>query len=217
MACCCNKPWKRSLHGAPRWLVAVTSDSGEWRPAFLRHPWSFSRSGLARIARNRVSTAGSWPCCSCRDPEGCSRPRQFCEQAAQSLGLAQSGLARCRLIPVFSAPWPPDRPVDRAMAGGVRPPAGDCPGALLFRCAGGPVDPGQGKPGGLKFETLIASFSGSAPWFNKGMVRSECSAFYNDLRDERFAVSFACNHRRSAPTPCPAGPWPSRCGLRATR
>jgi len=196
--------------------VAV-GDSGlrRWRrhslgiplEVFLEAVWPESRA-------TGPKTGGVWPMLSAADPERLQRPRQICEQAAQSLGLRSLGLgARWPVDPVFSAPLARRPPGDRAMAGGVRRQRDALEGAAVSLPLG--VVTCQGKTWGPEVRDFLLRFvQAAATCLHRGWLRSEVlPAFYNDperraLCREFRGVSPPLQHQH----PAPLAPWPSRCG-----
>jgi glutamate synthase (ferredoxin) len=83
---------------------------------------------------------------------------------------------------------------------------GDALESLLFRLRRRCGDRARAAWGAGPGDLYFVSLSGRTVVY-KGMVRSEVlSAFYGDLRDERFAVSFAVYHRRFSTNTLPR--WP---------
>jgi len=132
--------------------------------------------------------------------------KAFCDEEAQALGLRSLGW---RSVPV-------DPSVLGPLARGTAPVieqwllAADCDGdaleALLFRLRRRCGDRARSVWGAVPSDLYFASLSSRTVVY-KGMVRSEVlSAYYGDLRDERFAVSFAVYHRRFSTNTLPR--WP---------
>jgi len=132
--------------------------------------------------------------------------KAFCAEEASKLGLTSLGWR----------PVPVDPSVLGPLARGTAPvieqwllgasDGGDALEALLFRLRRRCGDRARAAWGAGPSDLYFASLSSRTVVY-KGMVRSEVlSAFYGDLRDERFAVSFAVYHRRFSTNTLPR--WP---------
>jgi glutamate synthase (ferredoxin) len=181
-------------------------DSGDGAGILCGIPWSYLEAVWPAVATVPGPRRGLAMLFLPADAARREQARGFCEQAAASLGLRSVGWR----------PVPVDPDVLGPLARGTAPAIeqwlvetdaeSDALEALLFRCrrrVGDLVREAWGPgPGDLYF----ASFSGRTVVY-KGMVRSEVlPAFYADLRDERFAVSFAVYHRRFSTNTLPR--WP---------
>jgi len=109
--------------------------------------------------------------------------------------------------------WPARPPRDRAMVVESTPavmPWSRC----CFAAAGGSGDLVSGNPGGPEVENLLklSLRSAAGTWFTRDWLSlgSACRPSTTNLRDERFAVSFAVYHRRfSTKHPAPLAPGPA--------
>jgi glutamate synthase (ferredoxin) len=181
-------------------------DSGDGAGVLCGIPWSFLEAVWPAAAAHSSGPRGLGMAFLPADAQRRDQARQFCDQEAERLGLRSLGW---RPVPVDAAVLGP-------LARGTAPVieqwllAADCEGdaleALLFRlrrrCGDRAREVWGAGPGDLYF----ASLSGRTVVY-KGMVRSEVlSSFYGDLRDARFAVSFAVYHRRFSTNTLPR--WP---------
>ncbi|MCT0217561.1 glutamate synthase large subunit [Synechococcus sp. CS-1329] len=132
--------------------------------------------------------------------------KRLCEQAAALVGLRSLGWREVPVDPSVLGPLALQTAprIEQWLVEGPEP--GDALESLLFRCRRRAVDLVRAAPGGDPNDLYFASFSGRTLVY-KGMVRSEVlAAFYADLRDPRFAVSFAVYHRRFSTNTLPR--WP---------
>ncbi|MDM7937668.1 MAG: glutamate synthase large subunit [Cyanobium sp. CZS 48M] len=132
--------------------------------------------------------------------------KALCEQAAALVGLRSLGWREVPVEPSVLGPLALQTVprIEQWLVEGPEP--GDALESLLFRCRRRAVDLVRATPGGDPNDLYFASFSGRTVVY-KGMVRSEVlAAFYADLRDPRFAVSFAVYHRRFSTNTLPR--WP---------
>ncbi len=132
--------------------------------------------------------------------------RAFCEQAAAGLGLRSIGWREVPVAPEVLGPLARQTApaIEQWLVEGEV--AGDALEALLFRCRRRVGDLVREAWGPGPSDLYFASFSSRTVVY-KGMVRSEVlPAFYADLRDPRFAVSFAVYHRRFSTNTLPR--WP---------
>ncbi|MCP9800981.1 glutamate synthase large subunit [Synechococcus sp. RedBA-s] len=132
--------------------------------------------------------------------------KALCEQAAALVGLRSLGWREVPVEPSVLGPLALKTVprIEQWLVEGPEP--GDALESLLFRCRRRAVDLVRATPGGDPNDLYFSSFSGRTVVY-KGMVRSEVlAAFYADLRDPRFAVSFAVYHRRFSTNTLPR--WP---------
>jgi len=180
-------------------------DSGDGAGVLCGIPWSFLEAvwpAAASAGAHRGLGMVFLPADAARRGQA----RAFCDEEAAQLGLRSLGW---REVPVDPAVLGP-------MARGTAPvieqwllaadSAGDALEALLFRLRRRCGDRARAAWGEGPSDLYFASLSSRTVVY-KGMVRSEVlSAFYADLRDARFAVSFAVYHRRFSTNTLPR--WP---------
>ena len=141
------------------------------------------------------------------DPSRREQAQMFAAEEAAALGLQSKGW---REVPVDSAVL---GPLARETAPSIHQwlvegeQAGDALEALLFRLRRRLGDRARKAFGAEGARDLYVASLSSRTVVYKGMVRSEVlAAFYADLRDARFAVSFAVYHRRFSTNTLPR--WP---------
>jgi len=181
-------------------------DSGDGAGVLCGIPWSFLEAVWPAANDHAGASRGLGMVFLPADAERRQQARSFCDQEAERLGLRSLGW---REVPVDPAVLGP-------LARGTAPvieqwllaadSSGDALEALLFRLRRRCGDRARAVWGAGPGDLYFASLSGRTVVY-KGMVRSEVlSAFYGDLRDERFAVSFAVYHRRFSTNTLPR--WP---------
>jgi glutamate synthase (ferredoxin) len=183
-------------------------DSGDGAGVLCAIPWDFYEAvwpaAQASSSRLRGLATVFMPTDGTRREEA----RRFCEEEAQALGLTSLGW---RDVPVDDAVL---GPMARATAPHIAHWLvaadsvldGDALEALLFRLRRRAVDRSRAAWGAATGDLYFASISCRTVVY-KGMVRSAVLPhFYADLRDERFAVSFAVYHRRFSTNTLPR--WP---------
>ncbi len=186
------------------------ADSGDGAGVLCGIPWTFLEAVWPAAAAASSSLRGLATVFLPVDPSRRSQARDFCEAEAAGLGLRSLGW---REVPVDSAVLGPmarqTAPVIEhwllASQEGQEPDA-DAMEALLFRLRRRVVDRSRSAWGAGTTDLYFASISCRTLVY-KGMVRSVVlPAFYADLRDPRFAVSFAVYHRRFSTNTLPR--WP---------
>ena len=181
-------------------------DSGDGAGVLCGIPWSFLEAVWPAAAAHAGATRGLGMAFLPADAQRREQARGFCDQEAERLGLRSLGWREVPVEPSVLGP----------LARGTAPVieqwllAADCSGdaleALLFRLRRRCGDRAREVWGAGAGDLYFASLSGRTVVY-KGMVRSEVlSAFYGDLRDQRFAVSFAVYHRRFSTNTLPR--WP---------
>ena len=181
-------------------------DSGDGAGVLCGIPWSYLEAVWPEAAGTSGATRGLGMVFLPAEAGKRDQAKAFCDEEAQSLGLRSLGW---RAVPV-------DPSVLGPLARGTAPVieqwllSAECDGdaleALLFRLRRRCGDRARSVWGAVPSDLYFASLSGRTVVY-KGMVRSEVlSAFYGDLRDERFAVSFAVYHRRFSTNTLPR--WP---------
>ena len=181
-------------------------DSGDGAGVLCGIPWTYLEAVWPEAAAASAATRGLGMVFLPAEAGKRDQAKAFCDEEAQALGLRSLGW---RSVPV-------DPSVLGPLARGTAPVieqwllAADCDGdaleALLFRLRRRCGDRARSVWGAVPSDLYFASLSSRTVVY-KGMVRSEVlSAYYGDLRDERFAVSFAVYHRRFSTNTLPR--WP---------
>ncbi|MEB3177160.1 MAG: glutamate synthase large subunit [Synechococcus sp.] len=181
-------------------------DSGDGAGVLSGIPWSYLEAVWPQAAAAAGSSRGLGMVFLPADAARADQARRFCDEEAVRLGLRPLGW---RVVPVDAAVLGP-------LARGTAPlieqwlvaadVEGDALEALLFRLRRRCGDRARAAFGSQASDLYFASLSSRTVVY-KGMVRSEVlAAFYADLRDERFAVSFAVYHRRFSTNTLPR--WP---------
>ncbi|MFM7635019.1 MAG: glutamate synthase central domain-containing protein, partial [Cyanobacteriota bacterium] len=181
-------------------------DSGDGAGVLCGIPWSFLEAVWPEVAAAAGGGRGLGMVFLPPDSARRDQARQFCAEEAEKLGLRSLGW---RVVPVDSAVLGPmarsTAPViEQWLLAGNE--GGDALESLLFRLRRRCGDRAREAWGPGPSDLYFASLSGRTLVY-KGMVRSEVlAAFYGDLRDGRFAVSFAVYHRRFSTNTLPR--WP---------
>jgi glutamate synthase (ferredoxin) len=181
-------------------------DSGDGAGVLCGIPWSYLEDVWPEAAAAKGAARGLGMVFLPADAAKRDQAKLFCEDEAAKLGLGSLGW---RAVPL-------DASVLGSLARQTAPAieqwliaadqAGDDLEALLFRLRRRCGDRARAVWGPGPGELYFASLSSRTAVY-KGMVRSAVlSAFYGDLRDPRFAVSFAVYHRRFSTNTLPR--WP---------
>jgi glutamate synthase (ferredoxin) len=181
-------------------------DSGDGSGVLCGIPWSFLEAVWPQAAAAAGQARGLGMVFLPADAARREQARAFCAEEAERLGLRNLGW---RVVPVDPAVLGP-------MALGTAPvieqwllgadEGGDALESQLFRLRRRCGDRARAAWGPGPGDLYFASLSGRTVVY-KGMVRSEVLArFYADLRDGRFAVTFAVYHRRFSTNTLPR--WP---------
>jgi len=181
-------------------------DSGDGAGVLCGIPWSYLEDVWPEAAAAKGAARGLGMVFLPADAAKREQAKLFCEDEASKLGLGSLGW---RAVPL-------DASVLGSLARQTAPAieqwliaadqAGDDLEALLFRLRRRCGDRARAVWGPGPGELYFASLSSRTVVY-KGMVRSAVlSAFYGDLRDPRFAVSFAVYHRRFSTNTLPR--WP---------
>ncbi|MFM7266969.1 MAG: glutamate synthase central domain-containing protein, partial [Cyanobium sp.] len=186
-------------------------DSGDGAGILCGIPWSFLEAVWPAAAGSK-GLRGLAMVFLPAEEERRRDARRFCEEEAARLGLSSLGW---RPVPVDTAVL---GPLARQTAPAIEqwlvvsPDANNDPGAvdaleaLLFRLRRRAVDRSR-EAWGRDTEGLYFASISARTLVYKGMVRSAVlDRFYADLRDPRFAVSFAVYHRRFSTNTLPR--WP---------
>ena len=181
-------------------------DSGDGAGVLCGIPWSYLEAVWPEAAAAAGAPRGLGMVFLPADAARRELAKTFCAEEAEKLGLRSLGW---RAVPVDPAVLGPmarsSAPVIEQWLLGADA-EGDALEALLFRLRRRCGDRAREAWGPGPSDLYFASLS-SRTLVYKGMVRSEVlAAFYGDLRDERFAVSFAVYHRRFSTNTLPR--WP---------
>ncbi|MEB3320698.1 MAG: glutamate synthase large subunit [Cyanobium sp.] len=181
-------------------------DSGDGSGVLCGIPWTFLEAVWPEAAASQGQARGLGMVFLPADSDRRAQARVFCDEEAARLGLTSLGW---RVVPVDPAVLGPlareSAPVMEQwlLAGTAQ---GDALERLLFRLRRRCGERARALFGDRSGDLYFASLSGRTVVY-KGMVRSEVLArFYADLRDERFAVTFAVYHRRFSTNTLPR--WP---------
>ena len=181
-------------------------DSGDGAGVLCGIPWSYLEAVWPEVAAAAGTPRGLGMVFLPADAAKREQAKAFCAEEAEKLGLRSLGW---RAVPVDPAVL---GPMARSTAPAIEQwllsgsETGDALESLLFRLRRRCGDRAREAWGPGPSDLYFASLSGRTLVY-KGMVRSEVlAAFYGDLRDERFAVSFAVYHRRFSTNTLPR--WP---------
>ncbi|MCP9778895.1 MULTISPECIES: glutamate synthase-related protein [unclassified Cyanobium] len=181
-------------------------DSGDGAGVLCGIPWSYLEEVWPEAAAAKEAARGLGMVFLPADAAKREQAKLFCDDEAAKLGLASLGW---RAVPLDASVL---GPLARQTAPAIEQwliaadQAGDDLEALLFRLRRRCGDRARAVWGPGPGELYFASLSSRTVVY-KGMVRSAVlSAFYGDLRDARFAVSFAVYHRRFSTNTLPR--WP---------
>ncbi len=181
-------------------------DSGDGAGVLCGIPWSYLEAVWPEAAAHGAAPRGLGMVFMPADGARRLEAKRFCDEEAERLGLTSLGW---RPVPVDMAVLGPlarqTAPVIEQWLIGAEL-GGDALEALLFRLRRRVGDRARAAWGPGPSDLYFASLSCRTVVY-KGMVRSAVlPAFYGDLRDERFAVSYAVYHRRFSTNTLPR--WP---------
>ena len=181
-------------------------DSGDGAGVLCGIPWSYLDAVWPEAAASSSPARGLGMVFLPADASRREQVKAFCAEEASKLGLASLGWREVPVDPGVLGPLARGTaPVIEQWLLGAKE-GGDLLEALLFRLRRRCGDRARAAWGAGPSDLYFASLSSRTVVY-KGMVRSEVlSAFYGDLRDERFAVSFAVYHRRFSTNTLPR--WP---------
>ena len=181
-------------------------DSGDGAGVLCGIPWSYLEEVWPEAAAAKGAARGLGMVFLPADAAKREQAKLFCDDEAAKLGLGSLGW---RAVPLNASVL---GPLARQTAPAIEQwllaadQAGDDLEALLFRLRRRCGDRARAVWGPGPGELYFASLSSRTVVY-KGMVRSAVlPAFYGDLRDARFAVSFAVYHRRFSTNTLPR--WP---------
>ena len=185
------------------------ADSGDGAGILCGIPWTFLEAVWPAVSDSRPLRRGLAMVFLPADPGRRAAVMALCEEEAALLGLRSLGWRAVPVAPAVLGPLARQTapaieqwlltPVDASVGD-------DALEALLFRLRRRAVDRARALWGADYTDLYFASISCRTIVY-KGMVRSAVlAAFYADLVDERFAVSFAVYHRRFSTNTLPR--WP---------
>ena len=181
-------------------------DSGDGAGVLCGIPWSYLEEVWAEAAAAKSAARGLGMVFLPAEAAKREQAKLFCDEEAAKLGLSSLSW---RAVPLDASVLGPlarqtAPAIEQWLIAGDQ--AGDDLEALLFRLRRRCGDRARAVWGPGPGDLYFASLSGRTVVY-KGMVRSAVlSAFYGDLRDPRFAVSFAVYHRRFSTNTLPR--WP---------
>ena len=181
-------------------------DSGDGAGVLCGIPWSFLESVWPEAAASSGEQRGLGMAFLPADPERRDQARRFCAEEAERLGLTSLGWREVPVDPAVLGPLARQTApvIEQWLLGADQ--RDDALEALLFRLRRRCGDRAREAWGSQAGDLYFASLSSRTVVY-KGMVRSAVlAAFYADLRDQRFAVSFAVYHRRFSTNTLPR--WP---------
>ncbi len=181
-------------------------DSGDGAGVLCGIPWSYLEEVWPEAAVAKSAARGLGMVFLPAEAAKREQAKLFCDEEAAKLGLSSLSW---RAVPLDASVLGPlarqtAPAIEQWLIAGDQ--AGDDLEALLFRLRRRCGDRARAVWGPGPGDLYFASLSGRTVVY-KGMVRSAVlSAFYGDLRDPRFAVSFAVYHRRFSTNTLPR--WP---------
>jgi len=178
-------------------------DSGDGAGVLCGIPWSYLEAVWPQALTGGTGPRGLGMVFLPSEAEAWAPARELCEAEAARLGLRSLGWREvpvdpCALGPLARGNAPR---IEQWLLAPASLPSGDSPDddaleALLFRLRRRVGDRVRELWGSGSHSVYFCSLSSRTVVY-KGMVRSAVlPRFYADLRDERFAVSFAVYHRR---------------------
>ncbi len=188
-------------------------DSGDGAGILTAIPWEYLEAVWPEAAAWSTAVRGLAMVFLPADPIRREEARGVCEQEAHRLGLRSIGWRTVPVDPAVLGPLARENAPAIEQWLVVAPDASpDLPAdvdgleSILFRLRRRAVDYVRDLWGPETTDLYFASISARTVVY-KGMVRSAVlDAFYTDLRDERFTVSFAVYHRRFSTNTLPR--WP---------
>ena len=181
-------------------------DSGDGAGILCGIPWSYLEAVWPAAARSGAEARGLGMVFLPSDPTRREQARSFCAEEAARLGLRSLGWRAVPVEPAVLGPMARSTApvIEQWLVAGDG--AGDAFESLLFRLRRRCGDRAREAWGNGLGDLYFASLSSRTVVY-KAMVRSAVLAdFYADLRDGRFAVSFAVYHRRFSTNTLPR--WP---------
>ncbi|QPN62878.1 glutamate synthase large subunit [Synechococcus sp. CBW1004] len=181
-------------------------DSGDGAGVLCGIPWAYLEAVWPEAAASTGASRGLGMVFMPADAARREQARLFCAEEAAKLGLRSLGWRGVPVDPAVLGPMARSTApvIEQWLIGSDQD--GDALEALLFRLRRRCGDRARDAWGAGATDLYFTSLSGRTLVY-KGMVRSEVlAAFYADLRDERFAVTFAVYHRRFSTNTLPR--WP---------
>jgi len=183
-------------------------DSGDGAGVLCAIPWTYYEAVWSAAKASSGQLRGLATVFLPTDSARRDQAIRFCEQEAQTLGLRSLGWRDVPVDTTVLGPLARDTAPHIAhwLVSAGSAIDGDALEALLFRLRRRAVDRTRAVWGAASGDLYFASISCRTVVY-KGMVRSSVLPhFYGDLRDSRFAVSFAVYHRRFSTNTLPR--WP---------
>ncbi|MEB3308561.1 MAG: glutamate synthase large subunit [Cyanobacteriota bacterium] len=184
------------------------SDSGDGAGVLCAIPWDYLNAVWPAAQASSGRLRGLATLFLPTDPDRRKLARGICEQEAAALGLSSLGWRDVPVDPGVLGPMARSTApvIEHWLLGCDSSIGADDLEALLFRLRRRAVDRCRVAWGANSLDLYFSSISCRTLVY-KGMVRSEVlPRFYADLRDPRFAVSFAVYHRRFSTNTLPR--WP---------
>jgi glutamate synthase (ferredoxin) len=181
-------------------------DSGDGSGVLCGIPWPYLEAVWPEAAVSAGRIRGLGMVFLPTDAARREQARAFCAEEAERLGLRSLGWRPVPVDPAVLGPMARDTApvIEQWLL--AADADGDLLEAQLFRLRRRCGDRARKAWGSGPGDLYFASLSGRTVVY-KGMVRSEVLArFYADLRDARFAVTFAVYHRRFSTNTLPR--WP---------
>jgi len=185
-------------------------DSGDGAGVLCGIPWHYLEAVWPQAAASAKQLRGLGMVFLPADGSRRSQAKQFCEEEALALGLSSLGWREVPVVDaVLGAMARKTAPVIEQWL--IAPPgelqAAEALEALLFRLRRRVGERVRAAAWGAEVGELYFASLSCRTVVYKAMVRSAVlSAFYQDLRDQRFCVSYAVYHRRFSTNTLPR--WP---------
>ncbi len=182
------------------------SDSGDGAGLLCEIPWDFFKQVWQVAKESSESSSGLGMFFMPNEPEKRTNAKKFCEEEAKALGLQSKGWREVPVNALVLGPLAKETApfIEQWLVEGSQND-NDLEN-ILFRLRRRIGRRARQAWGQNAKDLYIASLSNRTIVY-KGMVRSEVlSAFYEDLNDCRFKISFAVYHRRFSTNTLPR--WP---------
>ncbi len=182
------------------------SDSGDGAGLLCDIPWTFLKTVWEESKTTPNANSGLGMLFMPQEIQRRKEAKLFCEEEAKILGLTSVAWREVPVNTTVLGPLAKDTApvIEQWLVKGNE--QGKALEALLFRLRRRIGTRARNAWGEKSIDLYIASLSCSTVVY-KGMVRSEIlAAFYEDLQDARFEISFAVYHRRFSTNTLPR--WP---------